>query len=202
MHGILRLTLFGFMPLIAGIAQDAVHTSTITLSAGGETPTANDFGEGSGPVFNGNYEYRVWKHVAVEAGADTMLPAKTDYLFVDILPGTNLIGVTTLQTNSPYVLTERGRTWVTLLPFGLKGILPLAGGRLELFAGLGGAYALHSHDSCCNAMLMRASVGGRFALDKRRHYWLGTSGQFSSNVGGYRQEWLSWTADFGLRFGH
>ncbi len=202
MHRILRLTLFGFMSLIAGIAQDAVHTSTITLSAGGETPTAGEFGEGTGPVFNGNYEYRVWKYMAVEVGADTMLPAKTDDLFADILPGTNLISGTNLQTNSPYVLAERGRTWVTLLPFGLKGILPLADGRLELFAGLGGAYALHSHDSCCNAMLMRGSLGGRFALDKKRHYWLGTSGQFSSNVGGYRQEWLSWTADFGLRFGH
>lgn len=199
MHRILRLTLFGLIPLIAGSAQDALHTSTVTFSAGGETPTNNYFGESSGPVFNGNYEYRLWKYLAAEVGVDTMLPARNSYSYAVIIPaGVNL-------TPSPILyalIPENNRTRVTLVPFGLKGILPMDQGRLELFAGFGGAYAFHSDGSYFDAMLMRGTLGGRFALDKKRHYWLGTSGQFSSNVGGGRQEWLSWTADFGLRFGH
>lgn len=199
MHRLLKLSLLTYLPFLAAWGQDAVHTSTVTLSAGGETSTNNDFGESGGPVFNANYEYRIWNYLAVEAGADTMLPATQTSENVSILAGSGLVSSFSLS-NAP-VVSVPGRTRVTLVPFGLKGILPLAGGRWELFAGLGGAYAFHADNSYANAMLVRESLGGRFALDKGRHYWLGTSGQFSHNIAGNRQEWLSWTADFGLRFG-
>jgi len=44
-------------------------------------------------------------------------------------------------------------------------------------------------------------LGARFAIDKQRHFWLGTSGQYLQEMGSQSQHWTTWTADFAYRFG-
>jgi hypothetical protein len=168
----------------------------------------NHFDEHGGPAFNGRYEYRLWKYFALEAGVDTLLPEIHRIVpFPVISSGVVLVGS---GSNCPVCVfvPESERTRVTILPFGAKGILPVANGRVELFVGIGGAYGWNSGYSgqYANALLAEANLGGRFALDQKRRYWLGTSARgYStgySNYGPNRQTWLSWTVDFGLRFGH
>ena len=196
MYKLFGSLLFSFLALPGAFGQEAVGTSTVTLSVGGETPPRNEFGESLGPVFTGNYEYRLRKYWAVEAGVQNMLPSTTHYEFIGVPTGTSIL----YQQFCCFFVPDRTR--VTLLPFGFRGILPVSGGRVELFAGLGGAYAWHSGYSYENAWLLQTSAGGRVALDKQHHFWLGTSGRFFNNFGPNRQQWLSWTADLGLRFGH
>lgn len=202
MYKLFGSLLLGLLFLDPVSAQEPARTSTITLGVGGETPTRNEFGESTGPAFKGNYEFRLWKYFAVEAGVDTLLP-KTERF--ELLPV--ITSGTTLVSSGPFcfacvAVSFPDRTRVTLLPFGIKGILPLYDGRVELFGGFGGAYALHSDYSFQNAWLMQTSAGARVALDRGHHFWLGTSGRFYTNFGAERQEWVSWTADLGLRFGH
>ncbi len=196
MYRLFGALLLSILSLQTIFGQEPVGTSTVTLSVGGETPTRNEFGESKGPVFDGNYEFRILKYLAVEAGVENTLPSITRYEFFGIPAGVSLLA---FQQVCCVLIPDR--TQVTLLPFGLKGILPLSGGRFELFAGGGGAYAWHSGDSFANAWLLQTSMGGRVALDRGHHFWLGTSGHFFTNFGAGRQEWLTWTADLGLRFG-
>jgi hypothetical protein len=188
-------------------AQDAVHTSTVTLSAGGQVYSYDHFDERGGPAFDGRYEYRLWKYFALEAGVDTLLPESHTALLVSLI--SNGVILTSLGSNcgNCVIVPIAERTQVRLLPFGAKGILPIVSGRVELFAGIGGAYAWHSdYGQTGDGMLAQANLGGRFALDQKRHFWLGTSlrgySTGYSNYGSNRQTWVSWTADFALRFGH
>lgn len=201
MHRISAILVFTLFPAFILQAQDALHTSTVTFGVGGETPTYNQFGESTGPAFAGNYEYRILKYLAIEAGLETILPRQTNYGYA-ILPGINLVtaATPTLCTNGCVFFAQTDRTRVSLVPFGGKGILPLASDRVELFAGGGGAYAFHSDGTYRNAILVQANLGGRIALDHGHHFWLGTSGHFFSNFGKHRQEWVTWTADIGIRF--
>ena len=199
MHRLCGPLLLCFLPLVGAFGQDSTGTSTVTLSAGGETPTRNLFGESSGPVFNGNYEFRILKYLAVEAGVDNMLPRTQQQQFFPIV--SIPYGVNLLPSTNTYVLAfSNDRTRSTFLPFGVRGILPVSHGRIELFSGVGGAYVWNQF-SFNNAWLAQVSVGGRVALDQKRHFWVGTTGRFFTNFGHDRQEWLSWTADLGLRFG-
>lgn len=126
-----------------------------------------------------------------------MLPLTTSYEFLPVFTGVNLISP--CATGCVF-LTQTSRTMVNLVPVGAKLVLPLASDRFEVFAGGGGAYAFHSDGSYRDAVLAQGSVGGRIALDHGHRFWLGTSGHFYSNVGRDRQEWMSWSADLGIRF--
>ncbi len=202
MHRICTTLFLALVPALSLLAQDGLYSSTITFSAGGEVPTRNDFGESSGPSFTGNYEYRMFKHLALEAGVDTILPKTENYQVLPVI-GSGFSGPVSFCATGCVFFTESNRTRVTLVPFGVKGILPLWSNRLELFAGFGGAYAFHSDfGSYADAMLVQESLGGRVALDQGHHFWLGTSGHYYSNFGSLRQEWATWSADFGIRFGH
>jgi hypothetical protein len=204
MNGVSKALILGLFSVLTLCAQDGVHTSTLTFGVGGETPTYNIFGESTGPVFNGNYEYRILKYLAVEGGFESMLPLTTTYESVPVFipPGTTLATyIAPAPCGSGCVfLTQSSRTLVNLVPFGVKFVLPLASDRVELFAGGGGAYAFHSDGSYHDAMLGQANLGGRIAMDHSHRFWLGTSGHFFANGGHDRQEWLSWSVDFGIRF--
>ena len=200
MRLIWKTIFIGTLPLFTLFAQDGLHSSTVTFGVGGETPTYNVFVESSGPVFAGNYEYRIFKYLAVEGGFESMLPLTTQYEVLpvySILPGS---GVIRPCASGCVFLSQFSRTMVNLAPFGAKFVLPLKSGRVEAFAGGGGAYAFHSDGSYRNALLGQATVGGRIALDHGRRFWLGTSGRLFGNPGRERQEWLTWSADLGIRF--
>jgi hypothetical protein len=180
-----------FLPL-AAVGQEPIHSSTVTLGVGG-LPYSNgyDYIDGhGGPSFTGRYEFRLWKYVALEGGVDTLLPSiHTSELLpvISVLSGQNLVSYFSGCT-ACVIVPISDRTRITLLPFGLKGILPVAGGRVELFGGIGGAYAWHSdYGSYRNGWLGQASLGGRIALDRGRHFWLGTSPRAYSNLHNSRE---------------
>jgi hypothetical protein len=197
MNRISKVLILGILPFFTLLGQNGEHSSTVTLSVGGETPTYNQFGESSGPVFAGNYEYRIMKYLALEGGFQSMLPLTTRYEVLPVFSGVNLISIC---SSGCVFFSQSARTMVNLVPFGAKVVLPLASDRFELFAGGGGAYAFHSDGGYRNAMLAQGNLGGRVAIDRGHRFWLGTTGRFFSNVGNSRQEWLSWSADFGIRF--
>lgn len=188
------------------LAQEAAHTSTVTLSVGGQPYSYNYFDEHAGPAAGARYEFRVWKYFALEAGVDNLLPEAHRGIVLPVIPSGETIVTIGPGCTSCVIVPVSERSQVTLLPFGAKGILPLANGRLELFLGLGGAYSWHFDARFANALLAQGSLGGRFALDHKHHFWLGSSirgySTGYSNHGADKQTWLSWTADFGIRFGH
>jgi hypothetical protein len=194
--------LFFAFSCFAAFAQEGdLHTSTLTLGVGGMPYSYNPgSGEGGGSTFTGNYEYRLSKNLAVEGGADIFLSSRENFEQVSvILPGQNLI---TVPPNTPiYLVPVTQQNRIALVTYGLKGILPLAHDRLELYAGIGGAYAWNSeYNGGLNAALGQASLGARLALDRGHRFWLGTTLRGYSNFGG--QAWLPWTINLGIRFGH
>jgi len=185
------------------LGQDGIHTSTLTLGVGGMPYSYNSNPPKGGPTFSGLYEYRGWKYLAVEGGVDTLLPSVEYSRFLSVLsPGQNLI---TAGPGCPACvlvpISERSR--ITLLTFGFKGILPLARNRVELFGGFGGAHAWNSEfGGRLNGLMGQASLGGRVALDRDHHFWLGTTLRGYTNFGSGRQAWVPLTIDLGIRFGH
>ena len=203
MRMVMKVILVSSLLASISTSQEAVHTSTLTLGVGGESRQNTYPQSSTGPAFKVNYEFRLAKYFAVEAGTEMLFPKTVQYqpTYV-ILAGTNLInyfnGVTTVSAYTP----SFERRPVATVPFGIKGILPLAHGRLELFAGVGGAYGWN-HNRYLNSWYGQTSLGGRFALDKGQQFWVGTSGRYANNFSNTsRQSWLSWTADFSVRFGH
>lgn len=185
------------------LGQEAIHTSTFTLGVGGLPYSYDSFREYGGPTFTGRYEYRLWKYLAVESGVDTLLPSTPH---VEILPvissGVTLNSYSNGICSACVFVSVRDTARITLVPFGLKGILPIADGRVELFGGLGGAYAWHSdYGRYQNALLGQVSLGGRIALEHGRRFWLGTTLQGYSNFGSGKQAWVPWTINLGIRFG-
>jgi hypothetical protein len=117
-----------------------------------------------------------------------------------VLPVSSGVNLISFCSSGCVFFSQSTRSVVNLVPFGAKLVLPLASDRFELFVGGGGAYAFHSDGKYLNAMLGQGNLGGRVAIDHGRRFWLGTTGRFFSNVGNNRQEWLSWSADLGIRF--
>jgi hypothetical protein len=198
-----RLLVFLFLlprALTPAFAQESsVGTSTITFGVGGGFTGQNDLGASGGPVFNGTYEFRIGKYLALETGVHNTLVTTYQYSYVYtpliINAGTGLTSITNVQT-----IDTRGPARNTSVPFGFRGILPIKHSKVELFLGADGAYVWNTNQNY-QAWGVEGRLGARFALDKQRHFWLGTSGEFLQEFGLYSQHWISWTADFGYRFG-
>jgi hypothetical protein len=185
-------------------AQDFVHSSTLTLGAGGTPYSDNALYPGiqtGGPAFSGNYEFRISKFLAVEGGTDILLPSGLRYRQTAVLAGSNLLSyyVSPCCSMVGMISTERSR--VTFLNYGVKGILPLANERLELFAGIGGAYEWNSMGGYLSGVLAQAHLGARVAVDRGRRFWLGTTLRGYGSFGQNRQDFVPLTFDFGVRFG-
>jgi hypothetical protein len=104
-----------------------------------------------------------------------------------------------------YIAPGTSRVRVTLLPYGLRGILPVANNRGELFIGTGGAYYWRATDidySSASGTLWQANAGARLALDRGRRFWLGTTLRLYRDTGRPTQAWVSVTGDLGFRLGH
>lgn len=167
-------------------AQSPTFSSTVTAGAGGGFPVAGyqalDYD--NAPTFSGNYEFRLLRHLSAEVGIENMLPKQVSF-----------------SPHGSYTTRER----LTLLPFGLRGVAALAGQRVELFAGTGGARLWRTEQgNSYNAttMFWQVNAGGRVALDHGRRFWVGTTIRFYRDLGRPTQQWLSLTGDFGFRLGH
>jgi hypothetical protein len=169
-----------------GCAQQAPLRNSITFS-GGFGRDISRFNYPTQPTSLGvTYGYRILPYLAIEAGVTTAIHAAPDvrgasYDFV---------------TNDAFI-------WA---PFGVRGILPLAHGRVELSAAAGGLYEkyyvaneafFHSHSGW-------GGYGGgsvAVALDPNRHFWIGASPRFYVANGSYvRDRWFVFTGDLGFRF--
>ena len=219
-----RLTLVFCICSFIACGQDAVHRSTLTVSGGGLPYADGAFApQHGGPVFGGNYEYRFFRYLAAEVGTDISLPAGVSFGESSVIPpGQNLSGstaassaptgcasvippgqnfITVASSGTAGCALVSGRSRVTLATFGFKGILPLAASRVELFAGLGGAYGWNSVGGRFDSVYGQGSAGARFAVDRHQRFWVGTTLRGFTNFTRPQQAWLPWTVDLGFRFG-
>jgi len=177
--------------LLLGLALYADAQSemrnTVTFSGGFAHNVGNSCCGDSAPSLAVTYAYRLFPHVDLEAGVDTALSL-----------GTQAVGA------NYNVKADDRFLWV---PFGLKGVLPLRSGRVEVSAGAGGLYEKYlvgdnsffvSRDSWGGY----ASTGIAVAVDGRRHFWVGASPQlFFANTGdGYHSRWFVLNVGLGFRF--
>lgn len=181
------LSLFALTTFSALAADPQLGSSTFIAGVGGAFPVA---GSGTsafhnGPSFAGEYELGLHKYVAATFGVENYL-----------LPFDNYSRWGSTST----------RERVTLMPFGLRGVVPVAGGRAELFAGVGGAQLWSSEYNLGQPyygsnFLFHLNGGARIALDRAQHFRLGPTVRYYRDVGRPTQQWLSLSADFSYRFG-
>jgi hypothetical protein len=168
------------------VASGQGGRSTVSIGVGGGLPAGGFRTEQflNGPAFSASYEFRLFKYVAPEIGLVDLLPNYTEY--------------------SKYG-SSISRYRVTLLSMGIRGVLPLAHGRVELFAGPGATRVWSSQYDLARGFdapkwLLEISGGGRIAIDHGRHFWAGPTVHFSRDGGRPTEEWVSLTADFAVRF--
>jgi hypothetical protein len=200
-------------PLYVGTARaplEAVKNLIFVLflasSANAQTNLRNSvtFSVGSaftGPRGNGQfnttvglgatYRYRWFHYLDIEADITTALH-----------PTPTLRGATfTIDPTDNFI-------WV---PFGLRGVLPLRNGAMELSAGAGGIYENYSAGNIPPFVGRQSegAWGGYFvagaasAISRSRHYWLGASArEFLGNANrtSAHDLWFVVTGDFSFRF--
>jgi hypothetical protein len=179
-----------FALAVSGYAQTEMR-NTITVGAGIAHNTGNTCCGESAPSIEVNYSFRFMPHIELTAGANF----------------TTSLGTEIRGANYDFRIHDR-LTWV---PFGINGILPLSGGRTEAFIGAGGVYERYSvgnPEDFVGATTRDgwggyATGGARFALDRRRHFWLGGSTHYyfaNTNNGYTHDRWLTANVDVGFRF--
>jgi hypothetical protein len=91
----------------------------------------------------------------------------------------------------------------TLFSFVARGIAALKQRGIELFAGAAAVRVSSSGPELldfASPWIGQIDGGGRIAVDKSRHFWIGPTVRFSRNASRPTQEWVSLTADLGFRF--
>jgi hypothetical protein len=139
----------------------------------------------NGPSFSGEYEFGLHRFVAANIGVENFL--------------------LNFDTFSRFG-TSTSRERVTLMPFGLRGIVPVAAGRVELFTGTGGAVLWSSEYNLAagfeaDKLLWHLNGGARIAIDRAKHFRVGPTVRLYRDLGRPTQQWVSVTADFSYRFG-
>jgi hypothetical protein len=111
------------------------------------------------------------------------------------------------------VLGPVNRAKFTLPPFGAKATLKLWDDRVELFSGFGaleawkpeGTFEPRGHSffssSYGDAWLAQVEAGGRIALDRGQHVWVGATGRHLSNFGPGLKEWNTFSGGATFVFG-
>jgi hypothetical protein len=171
------LDCFVFMSLLAGVlaAQDGAARHSLEVGGSGVFPLsgwkASEYS--AGPGLHAGYQLRLWKYVAADAGWTGSW-----------LPGTSC---------SRYGCTyPRGE--VGFLDYGLRGIVPVDGGRVELSAGLGGGYIWFGPDaSYYNSALLQYSGRATVAIDHLKHFRVGFTVRTWRDLGRPTQQWLATT---------
>jgi hypothetical protein len=160
--------------------------STVSIGAGGGIPAGGYLTDpfSSGPAFAATYEFRAFRCFAPSIGVANFLPNYMNY--------------------DEYATTKT-RERVTLLSLGFRSVLPLAHGRVELFAGPSATHIGSSVYELTQAYpsppwLFEVDGGGRMAIDRHRHFWIGPTARFTRDIGRPTEEWVSLTGDVGFRF--
>lgn len=171
-------------------AAESEPRSRFTFSGGWSRQIGGySFEKQTATSLGGSYGYRVRKHIEAEAG-----------VFTALQPAPEIRGAS-------YFLDPDDRfIWV---PFGLRFILPMHRGRVELSAGGGGLYEKYSVSNANPGLgaAPRNGWGGYFvggatvALDRGKHFWLGVTPRvFLANPKYARDRWFQLMGEFSFRF--
>jgi hypothetical protein len=169
---------------LMAFSQEA-ERNTVTIGVGGGFPSGGwrTDGVSGGAAFSASYEFRLFKYLAPEVGV------------VNTIPNVNYGG-----EFGPDISRER----ITLLSFGVRGVVPLRQGRVELFGGVGSGHLWSSDyvlvEFQAPTWLFQVNGGGRIAIDHRHRFWIGPTVRFSRDGGRPTEEWVSLTGDLGFRF--
>jgi hypothetical protein len=147
-------------------------------------PNLQRFG---GPGWRGGSELRLIKHLGAEAGFTEGWPSGLDTC--------NRVG-----TGCTY-----SRHSLKLLDYGIRGMAPVAGARLELSVGLGGGYIWHPSIDFLdrpNQALFQYSGKIAFALDRLGRTRFTFAVRTWRDLGRPTEQWLSTTAGISYAFGH
>ena len=139
----------------------------------------------AGPGWRAGYELGVWKYLAAETGFTEAWPVGTD---------------TCNQFGCAY-----SRQPLKFLDYGLRGIVPLAVGRVELSLGVGGGYVWHKYGHSgrfgTNQPLFQYSAQAAFALDPQHRFRAIVTVRAWRDLGRPTQQWISTTGGFEVGFG-
>lgn len=178
--------------LAAIMCANGQMRNSVTFGAGFAHNIGNTGYNGdSAPSFALTYAYRVVPHLDVEAGA----------------VGTSSLG-TEVRGASYDVKADDHLLWV---PFGIRGVLPLRGGRVEISAGGGGTYEKYfvGNPTLALGFVPRTGWGGyavagaAVALDEGKRFWLSASPRFlfaNTNRGYSDDRWFALNVGLGVRF--
>ena len=142
-------------------------------------------GYSAGPGWRTGYELRLVKHLGAETG------------FTEGWP----VGI---ESCGRFGCTY-SRQSLRLLDYGLRGVVPLAAGRVELSIGLGGGYVWHQYGDSGpfgpNGALIQYSGKAAYALDRRRRFGIAFTIRTWRDLGRPTQQWLSTTGGIVVRLG-
>jgi hypothetical protein len=171
---------FVFICFFAAVlaAQDDASRHSLEVGGGGVFPLsgwkASEYSVG--PALHVGYQLRLQKYVAVEAG------------------WTGSWGPTNVGFCSPKYGCEYLGGEVGFLDYGLRGIVPVAAGRVELSVGLGGGYDWYGNGyNYFNSALIQYSGRATVAIDRRKHFRVGFTIRTWRDLGRPTQQWLSTT---------
>ena len=171
-----------FIPILA--AQDGETRHNLEVGGGGVYPIggwlASEYS--AGPALHAGYQLRLLKYLAAEGG----------------WTGSWLPGTSCSRYGCEHPLGRVG-----FLDYGLRGIVPVAAGRVELSAGLGGGYIWYGPGDApyYNGSLLQYSGRATVAVDRRRHFRVGFTVRTWRDTGSPIQQWLSTTVSVFYGFG-
>jgi hypothetical protein len=165
-------------------AQD-LGSSTLTAGFGGAFPVSgyrtSPFH--AGLAFTADYEIGLHRYLAANVGLDNYLLNFDNYTRGGIF---------------------NTRERVTLLPFGVRGIVPLSR-RADFFVGTGAAYLWSTAPDLSlyggEGFLWQVNGGVRVKLGTSERWRVGATVHFYRDLGRPTQQWTSLTAEFGYHFG-
>jgi hypothetical protein len=158
-------------------AQYTAPLHNFEFGAAGVVPLngygTNGFNAGAG--WRAGYQLRLLKHLGGEAG------------FTEAWP----IAIDTCLTATFTCFSSR--QYLKLLDYGLRGVVPLAGGRVELSLGVGGGYVWNQWKTYNNCALVQYSGKAAFALDRKGRVRVGFTLRLWRDLGRPTQQWISAT---------
>jgi hypothetical protein len=176
------LTLFATLSSAAfaqGFRQDlSVGAGVLSPLSGYKADDHN-----AGPSLRIGYEIRLKKHIGAEAGWTGAWPTRTEF-------GRDFDMVV--------------RDSFKLLDYGLRGVIPIAGDRAELSAGVGGGYIRQGQgpsESFRNDVLLQFSGRVTAPVGAQHRLRAGITVRAWRDLGRSTQQWLSTTGDLTYRFG-
>jgi hypothetical protein len=178
---------FAFVITLEGIlaAQSGPARYNLDFGPTGVFPLSGfrNYGYSAGPGWRGGSELRLIKHLGAEAGFTEGWPVGID-------------------SCASFGCTY-SRQSLKLLDYGLRGVAPVAGGRLELSVGLGGGYILYPRGFYRpNQTLFQYSGKIALALDRLGRTRLTFAVRTWRDLGRPTTQWLSTAAGISYAFGH